>query len=131
MEYSKDQLLAMSEVVLQKLKVNRFKRIFICVGLIVILIAVAFVITKMRPDDSDFAHTITYVAIAVNTAIVGFTVPGIFKAFFGKSVFEEYLEKYKKGEISDEKFYTNFILDSMKLLHTDINKIEQLAGINK
>ena len=125
MNYTKEQILEMSAVILDKLKIYRFIRIFICAATVGGFIGIVAIASRFFPAGSDTLHLIGNLAMAVNTVFAGLNVVAIFKAFIGKNIFEEQLKIYKNDAMSDGDFYYHFLVEAVKFMHTDVKRIEK------
>ena len=126
MKYSREELIAMAEVIVDKLKVHRYKKIFTCGALTAGIVGGVAAISSVLPAGSDALQIIGNIAMATNMVAVGANVPDVFKAFIGKDVMQEKIEDFKKGNLTEEKFYENFIKDAVvNYLHMSMDEIEQ------
>ncbi len=127
MKYTKEQLIAMSEVEIDMMKVNRYKKIFLMAGMAAAIVGAAAALGNVLPEGSAALSNIANAAMVANGITIPVNLGKVVKAFFYKSESEKALQEFKNGEIDEDRYYKDFIIKSLDYLNVTFDEIKDEA----
>lgn len=125
MKYSKEELIEASGLVLDKMEVNKYKKIFVAGAVTAGIVGGFAAVRSFFPSSSPVLDTIFNSAIAVNYSVTGVNIFNVYKAFQLKKIGVDALNELKRGEMTEEKYFNNFLQEELDYLHTTMEKIQQ------
>ena len=91
--YSKEELVELSNVIIRKLKINTIKRAFLMIGIIIGIIGIVGA-ARLLGIDPETMDIIAYAATIAVSVVLGVTVPRFMVSFFSIGVAKNALAKF-------------------------------------
>lgn len=132
MTMSKEDIIKIAEMNIDDLKKQRLKKIFTCLGITAAIVGGVAAANFAGMDHRALVETGAK-AMAINSGIVGVTVPNIFVAHAAIKTAKQGLEEFKRGDYDMDKYYNEFLKGSIefagKTLEEMEAKLEQSKGV--
>ena len=112
--YSKEELVELSNVIIRKLKINTIKRAFLMIGIIIGIIGIVGA-ARLLGIDPETMDIIAYAATIAVSVVLGVTVPRFMVSFFSIKVAKNALAKFQEGQFDSDYYYEQYLVSAMEV----------------